>query len=52
MVIVAGYDMFCGWKQGLCWGDKLSALGSVKQTIFLINLMCLFATLVALFGCQ
>ena len=23
-----GYDMYCGWKQGLGWGEK----GSVKQT--------------------
>ena len=28
-----GYDMFCGWKQGLGWHEKLSEKGSVKQTV-------------------
>ena len=27
-----GYDLFCGWKQGLIWGEKLSEKESVKQT--------------------
>ena len=28
-----GYDMSCGWKQGLGWGEQLSEKGSVKQTM-------------------
>ena len=27
-------DLFCGWKQRLSWGEKLSEKGSVKQTTF------------------
>ena len=27
--------MFCGWKHGLSWGEKLSENGSVKQSSFL-----------------
>ena len=28
-----GNNLFCGLKQGLSWGEKLSKKGSVKQTI-------------------
>ena len=27
-----GYDMSCGWKEGLGWGKEFSEKGSVKQT--------------------
>ena len=27
-----GNDLFCGWKQGLSWGEKLSEKGSLKET--------------------
>ena len=27
-----GYDLFCGWKQGLRWVEELREKGSVKQS--------------------
>ena len=38
-----GDDLFCGWKQGLSWDEKLSEKGCVKQTNpFLVSLEILW----------
>ena len=31
VVELQGNNLFCGWKQGISWGEKFSEKGSVKQ---------------------
>ena len=36
VVLLQGNNLFCGWKQGISWGEKLTEKGSVKQATLLV----------------